>query len=58
VNDIEACIQPEGDSGIGLKHVVGKNIVTCRMVRVNNNYGIRQMIGFINTSVTHTLLIT
>jgi hypothetical protein len=28
------------------------------MVRVTNNYGIRRMIGFINTPVTHALLIT
>jgi hypothetical protein len=28
------------------------------MVRVTNNYGIRRLIGFINTSVTHALLIT
>jgi hypothetical protein len=28
------------------------------MVRVTNNYGIRRMIGFINTSVTLSLLIT
>jgi hypothetical protein len=27
------------------------------MVHVTNNYGIRRMIGFINTSVTHALLI-
>jgi hypothetical protein len=33
-------------------------IVTCRMVRVTNNYGIRRMTGFINTLVTHALLIT
>jgi hypothetical protein len=35
-----------------------KYIVTCRMVHVTNNYGIRRMIGFITTSVTHALLIT
>jgi hypothetical protein len=29
-----------------------------RMVCITNNYGIRRMIGFINTSVTHALLIT
>jgi hypothetical protein len=34
------------------------HIVTCWMVHVTNNYGIRRMIGFINTSVTHALLIT
>jgi hypothetical protein len=34
------------------------NIVTCRMLRVTNNYGIRRMIGFINTSVTLSLLIS
>jgi hypothetical protein len=28
------------------------------MVRVTNNYGIRRMIGFINTSVTLSLLIS
>jgi hypothetical protein len=28
------------------------------MVHVTNNYGIRRMIGFITTSVTHALLIT
>jgi hypothetical protein len=30
-------------------------IVTCRMVRITNNYGIHQMIGFITTSVTLSL---
>jgi hypothetical protein len=28
------------------------------VVRVTNNYGIRRMIGFINSSVTHAHLIT
>jgi hypothetical protein len=32
--------------------------VTCLVVRVTNNYGIRRTIGFINTSVTLALLIT
>jgi hypothetical protein len=27
----------------------GIHIVECRMVRVTNNYGIRRLIGFINT---------
>jgi hypothetical protein len=30
-------------------HVQGQIIVTCRMVRVSYNFGIRRMIGFINT---------
>jgi hypothetical protein len=32
-----------------------ENIVTCRMVRVTNNYGIRRMVGFITVSCTRTL---
>jgi hypothetical protein len=34
------------------------NTVTCRMVHVTNNYGIRRLIGFITTSVTLAHLIT
>jgi hypothetical protein len=34
------------------------HIVTCMMVHVTNNYGIRRIIGFITTSVTHAILIT
>jgi hypothetical protein len=29
-----------------------------RVVHVTDNYGIRRTIGFINTSVTHALLLT
>jgi hypothetical protein len=34
------------------------NIVTCMMVRVTSNYGIRRIIGFISSSVTHAHLVT
>jgi hypothetical protein len=33
-------------------------IVTCMMVHITNNFGIRRMIGFINSSVTHARLLT